>query len=257
MCLPFIRRPISLFQSLLRCSFTDQHEDLGPVALGSTQQPQGAPQPSICSRSEERWTRDLQPSTGSHLVNSKREEENEALLQADLERLTQYLMLSKDERCLCAKQYSVQEDGEFALSASADLGYQAFASLTLHFILESNSTSLLELSLEDLGWRTREAFLKLPLSIAVALSGVACDVGILPRDLTWDCLTAHMQKVKDVSADLLDHEYNQQIATVLENSDSFLAVQLVVSANLTGRLLKHRGCLKDDLQMAVVSVFRK
>ena len=146
------------------------------------------------SRSEENWARDLQlqPSAAPHLVNSEREEENEACLQAGLERLTQFLMLSKDERYVCAKQYSVQEDdGEFALSTSADLGYQAFASLTLHFILESNSTSLLELPLEDLGWRTREAFLKLPLSIAVALSGVACVVGILPRDLTWACLTAH------------------------------------------------------------------
>ena len=259
MCLPFVRFSFSsLFPSLLQRGSTDQDDDLEAVGLGLPQQPEFQPQSPIYAQSEKEWAQDLRPSTCPHLAKFEQEEENEALLEAGAERLTHFLMLTEGEKRLYALQYNGrQNDRNFVLCASADLGYQAFASFTLHFLRSSTSLPLWKMPLEELRRPTRNAFFGLQPNIAIALSGVACNVDILPRDLTWDCLTAHMQKMEDVSADLLDRNYERQIATVLENSDSFLAVQVTLSANLMRRVLKYRGWLKDDLQIAIVSVFHE
>lgn len=180
-----------------------------------------------------------------------------ATLKAHVGHLNQFLILTNCEKRDFASKHCVGGKGEgFTLRSSADLGNQAFASLTIHFFLESNTPSS-GLPLEELRSRTLAVFLDLHPTVTKALSGVACVLGILPPNLESDRLFLHLLKVKDMSMDMFGIDVTKQpVVSVLDHSGPFSAVHDELNKPLTSKVIGYVGCLTCDLQSAIVSNFR-
>jgi hypothetical protein len=169
------------------------------------------------------------------------------------------LMLTDEEMAMYVAYHGGAEHHEFmSLWASAQLGYQMFATMTL-FQLGSVAMNTVESWPSQTKKRIRKVFFELDPNVAAALSGLVCVVSVLHRGLTDSDRLFYLDQAERCLEDLIDlnrcQDCQECMAAVVLESATFRDVQAVLDEELFRTTLRYCGSLAEDLQSGFVSGF--